>query len=174
MSGPTRVAVYFEGASEGSANDGNGNGRDEVRTEMLELNLMGVSPTLGPVHIRLNPNLPSLGEIEETANNTAGVLDLPPFTPTGTAESYFNLFFQVEAGGQTFYTVVPKRMSSVITHKPPGPTDYYQNVEKIPLLDANGNPTGYYLGPGQHQPQPPVEVDVFEYSIGALVLGRPD
>ena len=55
---------------------------------MLELNLMGMSPNLGPVHIRLNPNLPSLGEIEETANNTAGALDLPPFALAWSAAAH--------------------------------------------------------------------------------------
>jgi hypothetical protein len=141
---------------------------------MLDLNLTGLSPTLGLVHVHLNPNIPSLGEIEETANNTAGVLDLPPFRPTGSADSFFDIFFRVEVGGQTFYTLVPKRMSSRITHKPPGPTDIYQNPERIPLVTAQGQPTGYYLGAGQYQPRPPVEVDVSEYTIGALVLGRPD
>jgi len=173
VTGPTRVAVYFEGASEGSASDDNGNGRDEVRTEMLGLDLAGMSPSLGPVHVRLNPAYPALGEIEETANNTPGVLDLPPFTPAGSADSFFDLFFQVEVGGQTFHTIQPKRMASHITHKPPGPTDVYVNPERIPLLTAFGFPTGYYLGAAQHTPNPPIETDHFENTMAQIGLCLP-
>jgi len=37
MTGPATVAVYFEGATEGTATDNDGDGFDEVLTEMLEL-----------------------------------------------------------------------------------------------------------------------------------------
>ena len=174
VSGPATAAVFFEGQNEGDANDDNGNGRDEVATEMVDLNLTGLSPTLGPIHVSLNPALPSLGEIEETADVTTGLLDVPPFGPGGTtADSYFDLYFQIDVGGQTFYTVVPKRMRSRITHKPPGPVDVYENLEDIPLVDEFGRPTGYYLSATRHRPRPPVEIDVFDFSLGTLELLTP-
>jgi len=57
-------------------------GREEVQTEMVQLDLAGLSPRLGPVRVRLNPHLRSLGQLEEATNNTAGVLDVRPFTNT--------------------------------------------------------------------------------------------
>ena len=94
LAGPTTVHVFFEGPNEGDANDDNGNGRDEVQTEMVDMQLTGNSP-LGPVLVRLNPNIPSRGQIEETANTQPGRLDLPPFAPSGTASSFFDVFFEI-------------------------------------------------------------------------------
>jgi hypothetical protein len=153
VSGPTTVAVYFEGATEGTANDDNNNQRDDVRTQMIDLNLSGQSPQFGPIVVSLNPTLPSWGWIEEVANPTPGVLDIAPFAPGGgSADSHFDLFFQVQVAGRTLYTVQPKRMSSRITHKPPGPGELYENVERIPLVTSYGFPTGFYLGATRHIP----------------------
>jgi len=158
LSGPTTVHVFFEGANEGDASDNDGNGLDEVKTEMVDLQLTGNS-SFGPVQVTLNPSLPSRGQIEETANTQPGRLDLPPFAPSGTANSFFDVFFKVQVGPFTFFTAQPKRMSSVITHKPPGPGDTYENPEQIPLLDTNGNPTGFSIGAGRHVPQPVTDAD---------------
>ncbi|MBN2473844.1 MAG: PKD domain-containing protein, partial [Pirellulales bacterium] len=174
VSGPATAHVYFEGPVQGVAYDDDGDGRDDVQTEMVALQLSGVSPTLGPVQVRLNPGFASLGEIEERSNAMANVLDLPPFAVAGTADSFFDLFFEIEVGGQSFYTAEPKRMSSVIHHKPPGPGDVYENVEQIPLLDANGQPVpGYYLGATRHAPRPAVEIDQFDFTVGDLELSGP-
>lgn len=75
--GPSRINVFFEGPTEGDANDGNGNGLDEVVAEIVDMNLTGTS-SYGPVSLRLNLGVQSLGEIEETVNNTAGMLDVRP------------------------------------------------------------------------------------------------
>jgi hypothetical protein len=174
MTGPTTVAVYFEGATEGAAVDHDGDGFDEVATEMLDLDLTGFSPLLGPVHLTLNPDIASMGLIEEATNNTPGVLDIPPFAATGTATSFFDIYFQVEVGNQTFYTVQPKRMSAQISHKPPGPLDWYEGLQDIELYDANGNPTGFFIGASRHRPRPPVEIDQFDFTIGAMDVILPD
>jgi chromosome segregation ATPase len=50
-------------------------------------------------------------------------------------------------------------MSSVITHKPPGPGDTYENPEQVSLLDASGNPTGFSIGAGRHVPQPVTDTE---------------
>ena len=46
-------------------------------------------------------------------------------------------------------------MSSLIAHKPPGHGAMYENAENIPLVDAEGNETGYHLGATRHTPRPP-------------------
>ncbi len=154
VSGPTTVAVYFEGTEQGDAMDNDGDGRDEVRTELIELSLGGLSPTLGPVRVGLNTTLQSLGEMEETANNTPGRMDLPPFTAGGTAESFFDVFLEIEVAGQTFYTRQPKHMAGVISHKPPAPGDLYGGVEPVELYDKLGRPTGILLTVAHHIPNP--------------------
>ncbi len=52
------------------------------------------------------------------------------------------------------HTLQPKRMSSVITHKPPAPGNLYEGLQRIELFDANGNPTDIFIGAGRHQPRP--------------------
>jgi len=154
LSGPTTVHVFFEGPNEGDANDSNGNGRDDVGTEIVDMQLTGNSP-LGPVLVKLHPTKPSRGQIEETVNIQVGRLDVPPFGPPGsTADSFFDVFFEIHVIGQVFHTQTPKRMSSVIAHKPPAPGDTYENPDKIPLLDEQGNTTPYSIGPGRHIPRP--------------------
>jgi hypothetical protein len=172
LDGPTTVHVFFEGPNEGDANDSDGNGLDEVQTEMVDMQLTGSSP-FGPVVVRLNPNIPSRGQIEETANTQPGRLDLPPFAATGTANSFFDVFFEIEVGGVKFHTATPKRMSSVIAHKPPAPGNTYENLEKITLLDENGNPTGFSIGAGRHTPRPPVEIDHFPNTTAMIELQFP-
>jgi len=77
---------------------------------LTELELTGTS-SLGPMTVKLDPARVSLGEIEELANNTPGTLDLPPFTATGTAFSFFDVFLQVEVGGQVL-TAAGRRASA--------------------------------------------------------------
>ena len=155
MTGPATVAVYFEGQTEGSADDDNNNGRDEVRTQMTALNLSGFSPLLGPVQMTLSPSIDSMGQMEETANNTPGVLDVPPFAPSGEVDSFFDIYFELTVAGQTFLTVQPMRWSAQLTHKPPGPLDWYEGLEDVPLVNEFGYPTGYFIGATRHRPSPP-------------------
>ena len=131
----------------GEASDTGGNGREEVAAELVSLNLSGAS-SYGPIIISLNTNMPSIGQIEERANNNSGVLDIPPFTPTGDADSFFDVFFYLQIGGTLLLTPTnqPIRLTSIITHLPPleGYSDISQT--KVELLDQNGQPTGFYLG----------------------------
>ena len=164
LSGSSTMAVYFEGTTEGSASDDDGDSLDEVQTEMTALNLDGYSPSLGPLRMILSSSEPTTGQMEETANNTPGVLDVPPFTPVGTIDSFFDVFLEIEMGGQTFHTIQPVRWSSVLTHKPPGPADIYENLADIQLYDAAGNPTGFYLGATTYHPEPCVRCSDFDES----------
>ena len=176
LSGPTTVRVNIP--PNGAAADTDGNGLDQVTTEMTELDLSGIS-SQGPVSIRLDPTRPTLGQIEETANNTPGVLDVPPFTPTGTANSFFEVFVEMQVGGQTLHPAAPLHMSSVITHKPPAPGNTYVNpfTEPVPVLDANGNPTGVLILKEVHTPNPtnppPVEIDHFPNTTAQITLQYP-
>jgi len=152
--GFSTMHVVFDGPLEGDANDSDVNGREEVPTEMVALSLTGTSPTLGSLNLRLMSGRPvALGQMEETVNSTPGVLDIPPFTPIGTADSFFNIFVEIEIGalGQTLHTEQPIRLSSLITHKPPAPDDLYENLEIIPLYNAAGEPTEFQLGAIQYK-----------------------
>jgi hypothetical protein len=155
LTGPMTQRVYV--GPNGEASDTGGNGREEVATELVSLSLRGVSPSLGSITISLNTNMSSIGLIEERANNTAGILDIPPFTPTGDADSFFNVFFQFEVGGTALMTSTsqPIRLTSVITHLPP--VEDYSDISqtKVELLDQNGQPTGFYFGPITSCQQPP-------------------
>ncbi len=151
LTGFSSMYTKFDGPVEGRANDNSGNGLEEVETEMAALDLSGSGPTLGPVNMRLRPGIRSLGEIEEQTNMTPGKLDLPPFTATGTADSSFDIFFEVEFGGQVFHNVQPLRWWDIINHKPTQNASY-ESFGTIPLVDDNGQPTGFYIGPSLYQP----------------------
>jgi len=149
LTGPTTVHVFFEGNAEGDANDSDGDGLDDVQTEIVALDLSSAD---GTIRVGLDPRQRSLGEIEELSNNTPGLLDLPPFTPTGLADSFFDVFFEIEVGGLLLYPAQPKRLQTIIDFKPPGPGNVYQAPEVIALVDAAGNPSGYALGAIRHIP----------------------
>ena len=119
---------------------------------MAALDLSGTGPTLGLVKMRLSPDIRSLGEIEEKSNMTPGKLDVPPFTVTGSADSFFDIFFEVEFGGQVFHNVQPLRWYDVINYKPPKDASYESNPQPISLVDEDGNPTGFSIGPSLYRP----------------------
>jgi len=171
LSGPTAVHVYLS-----SLSDPDGNGREQVQTEMVQLNLMGSSPSIGPMTVRLRPTLKhpyvrSVGEIEETTNTLASRLDLPPFAPSGTASSFFDVFFEVDlpALGLVLHNHEAHRVSSVIKHKPPEGDEVYLDLHPIRLYDEDEQPTPYYIG-AKHFPVPPPERDTFPDSWGAIEL----
>jgi hypothetical protein len=145
VSGPATQAVFFEGPLYGDAYDDDGDGRDEVRTQLINLSLTGVSPSLGPVSLSLNSTFPSFGGIAEHVNNTPGLLDLPPFTLTGSADSFFDVFLQTDMGGMTQFTDFPVRLTAVITHKPPAPGEAYTGGPPVQLIGEDGSPTGFWL-----------------------------
>src|SRR5260221_10050479 len=78
LHGPTTVQVCIQD-TDGFAADVNGNGLDEVPTQMTQFDLAGMSAIFGPVRVRLDAARPTVGAIQERVNNTPGTLDLPPF-----------------------------------------------------------------------------------------------
>ncbi|MEX0641635.1 MAG: C25 family cysteine peptidase [Pirellulales bacterium] len=175
LSGETTVDVYFEGDVEGSAGDEGGmQGHDEVATQIVAMHLMGGSPA-GPVMMRLQAGVPSMGEIEETEKIVAGMLDVPPFgRPGTTADSFFDVFFEVDLGGQIMHPERPKHMQAVITHKPPAPGDRYQNQDVIRLLDEQNRPTGWSIGNTVHTPRPKREIIPAAGPSPKVVVGQQD
>ncbi|MCX6894447.1 MAG: hypothetical protein NTZ16_02870, partial [Verrucomicrobia bacterium] len=153
LSGPATVHVLIP--PNGLAADTDGDGLDQVPTEMVALNLVG-SSSLGSVLVRLAASQPSLGEIEEQVNKNPGTLDVPPFTATGTASSFFDVFFEIQVGQQTLHGAGPAHLMALLTHKPPAEGETYgnPNMQPIPLLDANGQPTGMMLIQAAHTPNP--------------------
>ena len=153
--GPTTVVVDL-----GGIGDKQPNGLEEVSTEIVAMELTGNSVNLGPIIVRLrpwtsNPFMRTVGQIEEKANNTTGVLDIPPFTGTGSASTYFDVYFEIEvAGGDIYHNLIPKHIETQITHKPPAPGEKYESPDAIALYDENGNITSITIKAGFHIPDP--------------------
>ncbi|MGB2809569.1 MAG: hypothetical protein WBC22_17635 [Sedimentisphaerales bacterium] len=173
MVGRTVERVFFEGAHEGTAYDDDGNLLDEVQTEMMELNFSGYDSYLGPVLMRLNANIPSMGEMEERTDYNTGILDVPPFFKDGVVDSFFNISFEIEMLGQVRYSQLPLRWIGSLWHKPAGPLTVYENLVDVDLVDAGGNPTGFMIGLTQYRPNPFIEVDLFDTSIASIELETP-
>jgi len=152
LQGPTTVDVQL-----GGIGDRDNNGREEVETEMLELRLTGMSRILGPVQVQLNPTMPSRGTIEERVNNTVATLDLPPLAPAGAADSFFDVFFEIEVShipGMVLHNNDPKRMATTITRKPPATGETYEDPTPIKFYNSNGQPTGIRMLGARHVPTP--------------------
>ena len=173
VAGPLTQHVFFEGPLEGDASDDNGNGRDEVELENVDLDWTGNGPLLGPVRLRVHPDIPSVGLIEESANNTPGKLDVPPFAPSGTADMSLDFYFKVEFGGQVFYTGQVSRLAAIINHKPPGPLNWFSVNKYIPLLNADGSISRCYFGLGSDWVRPFWEVDPFEFNLAKMEFHKP-
>ncbi|MHA2278319.1 MAG: hypothetical protein ACXAC2_21270, partial [Candidatus Kariarchaeaceae archaeon] len=96
---------------------------DRVDTEIVMMDLVGLSPQLGDVKVRINPSAPrSLGAITETDNPNEGFLDLPPFNPASPpANSFFDVFVEIEIvePGIVLHNGEPLHLETQIVSKPP-------------------------------------------------------
>lgn len=163
LTGPMEMHVYFEGQEEGDAVDDDGNGKDEVETEIVSLNLRGQS-SMGDVQVSLNPDVPSKGVMEETVNATLGRLDILPFVPSQDdpffVDSFFDISFEITidfgSGPLVLINHDPLRLAGVITHKPPAECDEYTstNTSPVALFDANGQSTGISIATTVLKPKP--------------------
>jgi hypothetical protein len=133
------VAIGFNG----ECTDSDLDGRDQAPAQLVQLDLAGTSPS-GPLALRLqDPNTtPSTGQFEETANLLPGRLDVPPFSVLGQAESFFDIFFEIEIGGFPLHNATALTLAGRFTQKPPAPCETYRSRQGVPLLDAQGNLTG--------------------------------
>lgn len=123
LSGPTVI-------SRGTPFDP-GDGRREVPTEMVSLDLTGASPVLGALHVIESPTLASTGLVK---SQSAGV-DFP-------ADSFFDVFFEIETTLppplNRLRNAAPLRMRQVIDCFPPLSAIYQPppGGQRIPLLDG--------------------------------------
>lgn len=163
LTGSMTQEVTFP-TTEGSASDGGGNGREEVPVELVALSLTGSSAGLGPIILRLNPGMVSAGFIEELSNTQANRLDIQPFAPSGMADSFFDLFFEIDVGGMVLHNISPAHIAGVIQLKPDtdavmsailgsfAPVDLFDANDRLSGYSARGN--GAIPGPGTDVPEP--------------------
>ncbi len=163
------MEVYFEGTKEGMGGDDDRNGLDEVATEMVAMELTAKSPLAGIFRLRQHAALPSTGQIEENANTKTGRLDVQPFASSGTASSFFNMYFEIELDGVTYYTIDPTVLSSEITHKPPRSGEVYTSAGAVDLIDKSGRPSGMSLGIAGFVPSPCIRCSDFDEKDGANI-----
>ncbi|UCG56449.1 MAG: tandem-95 repeat protein [Phycisphaerales bacterium] len=104
LDGPMRAEVYWEGDSEGDAQDDDGDGLDEIKTEIKTFILRGDAERLGQVEGKSDPDRLSAGEIEEVENHADGMIDLPPFAG-GTGTGVLILNAQLDVGDITLTDV---------------------------------------------------------------------
>jgi hypothetical protein len=160
--GPAEAKVQINPVTGAGAVDTDGDGEEQVKTQLVSLQLTG-----GGFNVTLNPNQPSLGEIEEKVNNTPGILDVDPFRP-GDAASFFDIFFVLTGPGLPgpLHNNVPLHIETVITEKPPGSGQTYVHITgPIELLDANNRPSGVRLLSAGHTPVPPPMDHLKCYSV---------
>ncbi|MHC4691931.1 MAG: DUF7901 domain-containing protein [Planctomycetota bacterium] len=151
LTGFSSMYVLFAVFGEGYCGDGDGDDLEDADTEMAALDLTGSSPNLGMVHMRLAPVWPSVGEMEERINNTEHILDIPPFALEGSADSFFDMFFELEIDGEVLHNEDPLHWSQTIHHKPPKDA-LYEDAVGVPLYDENGNPSDYSVGESSYYP----------------------
>lgn len=170
LTGPTKVVVAL-----GKLGDKDGDGYEEVPTQIVDMELTGRSAFLGRVIVKVRPSnvkpfQPSIGQIVEKTKERSGVLELPPFTSDGCAFSYFDVFFEIYAAGEVYHNQEPKRMEAQITYKPPGEGETYESPTPIELFDEDSNPTGIVIKSVRHTPRPPKVPTISEWGMVAIAL----
>jgi hypothetical protein len=113
----------------------------------------------------IHPFQRSTGKIEERTNVQPGRLDLPgrdppfctePVPPNcagTTADSFFDVYFEVLALGQVLHNHAPKHMATTITHKPPAKGETYEDPVAIPLFNESDVQVGT-VNAAHHTPDP--------------------
>ena len=108
--GTTTIHTFTDAA--GSASDTDGDLLDQVATEIVAMEIISEQLLIG-----ISSLLASTGEIEETSNTTPGRRDVPPFAPSGSADSFFDIFVEVELTGLpglTAHNEAPIRLQAVV------------------------------------------------------------
>ena len=138
LGGPVQIA------RENKASDKDQDGLDEINTEMVFMELTG-----GGITVRESPTQHSDGVIEEQTDTTGG-LDFP-------ADSFFDVFFEVEVAGLTLHNDTPFRLGCKIDEVPPYKCFYEPPIKTpIDLLNADGVKIAKLIH-GLHLPIPPNE-----------------
>jgi hypothetical protein len=139
--GPTAIQDSLNAT--GAAADTDGNGLDQATTQITGLTLTGTSTTLGlglgTMHL---VPAPSLGEVEETVNNLPGILDLRPYAASGSANSFFDVFFQLDFSSTTLHNSVAEHVA--------GPARRQRELDRVPRHERrlpSGRSTGAFNAP---------------------------
>ena len=124
----------------GNVGDTDGDGLEQVQADVVDLAMSGVSQHYGQVRLSLSRPVPhtlpaTIGEIEESLNTQNARLDLPPFASSGTASSFFDLYFSLQIGDSLFHNHVAKHLLGTLTQFPPAPGEEYRNFVTTSLLD---------------------------------------
>ena len=106
-------------------------GQSTVQTEMLSLDLTGSSPTLGTVHVKGGSVLGLPASVGTVTAQQPGS-DFP-------ADSFFDVFFDVEVAGTHLVNDQPLRMQAEITEIPPRSISL-RNAAPVPLRNLS-NPS---------------------------------
>jgi len=120
-------------------------GLDQAPAQIFEMELTGTSTLLGPITMRLpNPETPpfrfSSGQIRESANSRPGVLEIPPYTSTGTGEGSFDVFFDIETPEKRLHNESTMQIRATINQIPAAKGDTYTSRDLIALYDESGTP----------------------------------
>jgi hypothetical protein len=118
MTGPTVVSRGIEHEDIGI-----------IDTEIIEMQLTGFSPDLGPMELRLNPSQPSVGQSLKQPGNYQ-------------VDSFFDIWVEVHLGGtgQVLESVGPVRVEAVHYEIPPGRTSFQGPVGgSVDLRDRDSN-----------------------------------
>jgi hypothetical protein len=116
---------------------------------------------LGEIVVRVRQEISSTGELEETVQLTPGKLDVPPCVPRGKANSFFDVFLEIETGAQTgrsldqglvelLHTATPIQLESTVTSQDPLDGGVYQGsiTGEVELLREDDTPSGIQLVEG--------------------------
>lgn len=91
---------------------GDGTAASFIDTEILGLTLFGTSANVGPMMVRIGADngvqqAPTLGQITNVVSNPIGLPVLVGPSDFVSGNSFFDVFFEVDTAGGTFYNRVP-------------------------------------------------------------------
>lgn len=101
-----------------------------IDTEIQSLSLVGNSPSLGPMTVRIGAGNgvlqgQTLGRVENVVSNPPGVPVLVGPDDFVSGDSFFDVFFEIDVAGQTFYNRTPHRLEAAITELPPNGSTHF-------------------------------------------------
>jgi PEP-CTERM motif-containing protein len=141
--------IYDEIGPGGAVGDSDANGEEDAITRITTLSLTGTSTTLGlgVITLHLDGVQPD-GRVQEFGPGpTPGILDVFPYTPTGTVGNGYQIFYAFDSALGVMKSGQPQVLGSQLDHWPPGPGDSYSagGDFTVFLTDGSGNPNGWVV-----------------------------